>query len=237
MLSQKYNYYYNINSAENLFKRKDSSKKNEGEKKSSFLDLTYFQKVNYDLLIKRSKYPGLVFFRKLLKNYLNTVKLYSHKMNYSQTHPEELEEIISFSLNAENNNKFNYFFKGYILKLLHLYEYVYDFIYKKHQLYKLEEKNIIIMKKQQDIISDKKKLDNARTLRKLLEKKRLDSDKLLIEKWKMPPKYIGRRNYISNFRKNLVRARSREIILKKKEVDKSKVSMDDDMNDFLFFEK
>ena len=237
MLLQKYNHYIDMNSVENLFKRKVSPKKGEDDKKSSFQDLTYFQTVNYDLLIKRAKYPGLVFFRKLLKNYLSTIKLYSDEMDYSKTHPDYLEEIISFSSNAENNDKFNYFLNRYLIKLMQLYEYVYDYTYKKHQLYLLEEKNIIIMKKQQDLISDKKKLDNARTLRKLLEKKRIDANKLLIEKWKMPPKYVGKGNYIGNYCKNLVRAKSREIILKKNKIVKSKISMDDDINDFLFFEE
>ena len=158
-------------------------------------------------------------------------------MPYYKIHPESLDEIIDFSLNAENNQKFNIFLNRYILKLLQLYEYVYDYIYKKHQLYKLEEKNIIIMKKQKDIISDKRKLDNARTLRKLIEKKRFNANILLIEKWKMPPKYIGRGNYIGNYCKNLVRAKSRENILKKKKIAKNKISMDDDVNDLLFFDE
>ena len=93
------------------------------------------------------------------------------------------------------------------------------------------------MKKQKDIISDKRKLDNARTLRKLIEKKRFNANILLIEKWKMPPKYIGRGNYIGNYCKNLVRAKSRENILKKKKIAKNKISMDDDVNDLLFFEE
>jgi hypothetical protein len=237
LLLQRYNYYHNLNKSEDLFTQKNPSKKREDEQKSSFQDLAYFQKVNYNFLIKRAKHPGLVFFQKLLKNYLNTIKLISNEMPYYKIHPESLDEIIDFSLNAENNQKFNIFLNRYILKLLQLYEYVYDYIYKKHQLYKLEEKNIIIMKKQKDIISDKRKLDNARTLRKLIEKKRFNANILLIEKWKMPPKYIGRGNYIGNYCKNLVRAKSRENILKKKKIAKNKISMDDDVNDLLFFDE
>ena len=237
LLLQRYNYYHNLNKSEDLFTQKNPSKKREDEQKSSFQDLAYFQKVNYNFLIKRAKHPGLVFFQKLLKNYLNTIKLISNEMPYYKIHPESLDEIIDFSLNAENNQKFNIFLNRYILKLLQLYEYVYDYIYKKHQLYKLEEKNIIIMKKQKDIISDKRKLDNARTLRKLIEKKRFNANILLIEKWKMPPKYIGRGNYVGNYCKNLVRAKSRENILRKKKIAKNKISMDDDVNDLLFFDE
>ena len=237
LLLQKYNYYHNLNKSEDLFTQKNPSKKREDEKKSSFQDLGYFQTVNYNFLIKKAKFHGLVFFQKLLKNYLNTIKLLSNEMPYYKIHPEYLDEIIDFSLNAENNEKFNIFLNRYILKLLQLYEYVYDYIYKKHQLYKLEEKNIKIMKKQKDIISEKRKLDNARTLRKLIEKKRLNANILLVEKWKMPPKYIGKGNYIGNFCRNLFRAKSRENILKKKKIVKNKISMNDDLNDLLFFDE
>ena len=75
-LNTKYMYYYNKVSKEHLFQKKEnSSSKKDDDIKSSFQDLTYFQTINYNKLIKKAKYPGLIFFRKLLKSYLNFSKL------------------------------------------------------------------------------------------------------------------------------------------------------------------
>ena len=236
ILLQKYDFCNHMNSQENLFTRKSSKQKREDEQKSSFQDLAYFQTLNYNILIKKAKYPGLTFFRKLLKYYLSLIKLYSNELIYSKTHPEYLEDIITFSINAENNPKFTYFLNRYILKLLELYEYIYDYTYKKNQLYKLEEKNLIVMKKQKVIISDKRKLDNARTIRKFIDKKRFDNDKLLIEKWKVPAKYVGRRNYIGNYCGDLIRAKSKEIIIQKRKIVTKKYSLDDELEEFIEYE-
>ena len=235
LLLQKFNTYHNALTTGDLFTTKTPSKKKDDEQKSSFQDLTYFQTVNYQFLIKKEKLSGLFLFKKLLKNYLSIIK-YCPKEIYSKTHPEDLDDIIELSLSAENNAKTNFFLYRYILKLLQLYEYVYDFISKKHQKYKLVEKNLIIMKEQQYIISEKRKLDNMRTLRKLIEKKRLDNQKLIIEKWKRPPKFNEKRNYIGNYIKKLVRAKSNEILLIKKKIAESKKDKDTDVKDLILYD-
>ena len=84
------------------------------------------------------------------------------------------------------------------------------------------------------MISEKRKLDNARTLRKLLDKKRFDANRQLIKKWLMPPKYIGKGNYVSIYCRNLVRAKSREIVMKKKNIVKRKSSFENDLDEFLY---
>ena len=234
MLLKKYDTYYHKFSQENLCSKKSNNQTIKDEQKSSFQDLLHFQTFNYNILIKKAKYPGLVFFRKLLKYYLILIKLYSNEFLYSKAHPEELEEIITFSMNAGNYPKYNnHILNRYILKLLQLYEYICDYIDKKNQSYKLEEKNLIIMKRQQDIISDKRKVDNARTLRKLIEKVKIDNDKLLIEKWKIPSKYIERRAYIDKYRRDLIKAKSKEITIKKRKSLKKKNRMDYDLEQFL----
>ena len=92
------------------------------------------------------------------------------------------------------------------------------------------------MKEQQYIISEKRKLDNMRTLRKLIEKKRLDNQKLIIEKWKRPPKFNEKRNYIGNYIKKLVRAKSNEILLIKKKIAESKKDKDTDVKDLILYD-
>ena len=235
-LLNKYNTLYTMITTEDLFGKKVPLKKKKDEQKSSFQDLIYFQTVNYQFLIKKAKHSGLFLFRKLLKNYLNVIK-YSPKELYSQIRPDYLEDIIELSHNAENNTKTNFLLYRYILKLLQLYEYVYDYHYKKHQKYKLVEKNLKIMKKKQETISNKRKLDNMRTLRKLLEKRRVDNEKLIIEKWLKPPKFFDKRNYIDYYRRKLVRAKSNEIILMKKKIAESKIEKDNDAYDLIYYEE
>ena len=234
MLNTKYMYYYNKVSKEHLFQKKEkSSSKKDDDIKSSFQDLTYFQTINYNKLIKKAKYPGLIFFRKLLKSYLNFSKLNTDENFYNKTHPDYLEEIIHFSQNAEDNPKYFFYINKYTLQILQLYEYICDYIYKKYHIYKLEEKNLAVIKQQKYLINEKRKLDNARTLRKLLDKKRYDSNKQLIQKWLMPQKYIGKGTYVSTYCRNLVRAKSRENMLKKKNIIKIKNNFDNDLNEFL----
>ena len=235
MLETKFIHFYNIISKENLFQKKDkASSKKDDDIKSSFQDLTYFQTVNYNNLIKKAKYPGLIFFRKLLKSYQSFSKLINEENIYYKDYKDILEEIIHFSQDAENNQKYFFYINRYTLQLLQLYECICNYMYKKYQIYKMDEKNLPIIKKQQNLISEKRKLDNARTLRKLLDKKRFDANRQLIKKWLMPPKYIGRGNYVSIYCRNLVRAKSREIVIKKKNIVKRKSSFENDLDEFLY---
>ena len=118
MLNTKYMYYYNKVSKEHLFQKKEkSSSKKDDDIKSSFQDLTYFQTINYNKLIKKAKYPGLIFFRKLLKSYLNFSKLNTDENFYNKTHPDYLEEIIHFSQNAEDNPKY-FFYMSHTFDIL-----------------------------------------------------------------------------------------------------------------------
>ena len=59
-------------------------------------------------------------------------------------------------------------------------------------------------------------------------------NKQLIKKWLMPKKYIGKGNYVSTYCKNLVRAKSREILMKKKKAGKRKSIIDDGLEEFLY---
>ena len=239
MLLQKYNTYHDMNSKnskDNLFSPKGPKKEKEKKLKSSFHDLDYFQAINYNILIKRAKNPGLIFFRKLLKSYLNIIKQYPKEIINSETHPRYLKEIITFSTNAEKNPKFTHFLNGYILKLLKLYEFIFDYTYEKNQLYKLEENNLIIMKKQQNIISENRKLETTKAIRKLIETKRFGKDKILIEKWKLPAKIVDRRNYIGNYYGDLIRKKNKRNSEKKRKTIKKIYSLDDCLVEFLDYD-
>ena len=68
-IKEKYKDEYNQNLINNQFK--ELRKLNKSDAHSSFADFKYFQAVNYNFQISRTKYQGLVFFKKLLHNFLN----------------------------------------------------------------------------------------------------------------------------------------------------------------------
>ena len=56
---------------------------------------------------------------------------------------------------------------------------------------------------------------------------------VIIEKWKIPSKYIERRAYIDKYRRDLIKAKSKEITIKKRKSLKKKNRMDYDLEQFL----
>ena len=237
-LIEEYKYTHEAFSYRDLFyKSKVSTKKENKIKniKSTFQDLDYYQTVNYNALIKKAKHSGLIFFRKLLKYYLSLIKLNEFISIYDKTHPDYLDDIIKFSLNAEKNPEYSYFINRYILKILELYEYACNHIYQIYLADKLDKNNLIFIKKGLDIISHIRKSDNAKSLRNIIEKKKYDAKIKLIEKWKMPYKYVGKKNYIGNYCRDLVKAKNRQKSSKKMKTVKTQVNKDDDLKEFLFY--
>ena len=234
-LIEEYKYFNEAFSNRDLFYNNKVSTKIGNEIKSTFQDLEYYQTINYNTLIKKAKYSGLIFFRKLLKYYLTLIKLKENLTIYKETHPDYLKVIVNFSKNAEQNPRYSYFINRYILKILQLYEYVCNYIYKKYQLDKLDKKNLVIINKELDIISYIKKADNIRGIRKSIEKKRYESFIKLIEKWKMPPKYIGKKNYIGTYCRDLVKGKNKKKLFKKRKTVKTQVKNDNDFEDFLCY--
>ena len=105
-------------------------------------------------------------------------------------------------------------------------------IYEK---YSSNEKNKIIIKKEYDKIGNQRKIDNSRTIRRLIENKRINACKQLIEKWQQPDKYIGRRidgNYYKLFHKNA----SQDDISKRKNNMNNKYGISDELMGFIDFE-
>ena len=236
ILTQKYNYLFNINLKNDIFK-KTSKKPKKGEVcKSSFADFNYFQTVHYNFQIKKAKYPGMVFFGKLLKYFLNFLSMnyysFTKEKFYTHIHPDYLNEILEYSKNMDFNDRNYYLIYQYIIKLLKLYEYICDFVFKKDIELNSNEKNIPLIKKEKDKITNKRKLDNAREIRILIENKRINGNKQLIEKWLKPEKYISKRINENNY-KLLLRNKSQDDILKIRRNKNRKNGINDEINFFI----
>ena len=240
ILTEKYKYIFNVNSKNDVFKLEPKKPKKSEAGKSSFADFNYFQTINYNFQIKKAKYPGMVFFGKLLKCFLNFLSMnydsFNKKKFYTHISPDYLNEILEHSEKMNFNEKNYYLIYEYIIKLLKLYEYICDYVFKKDVEYNSNEKNIPIIKRENDKIGNKRKLDNARTIRMLIENKRINANKQLIEKWLKPEKYISRKVDNNNY-KILLRNKSQDDMIKTKKYIKINNELNDEINGFIEIEE
>ena len=195
LLKEKFKDEYNQNLVNNQFK--ELRKLNRSDAHSSFADFKYFQTVNYNFQISRAKYQGLVFFKKLLHNFLNFLSLnydsFTKEKFYSHINPDYLDEILLYSKDLEFNDRNYFLIYDYTLKILKLYEFICFYVLRKNKEYNSNKKNIDIIKKEYDKITNQRKLENSRTIRRLIENKRINGCKQLIEKWQKNDKYISRK--------------------------------------------
>lgn len=195
LLKEKFKDEYNQNLVNNQFK--ELRKLNRSDAHSSFADFKYFQTVNYNFQISRAKYQGLVFFKKLLHNFLNFLSLnydsFTKEKFYSHINPDCLDEILLYSKDLEFNDRNYFLIYDYTLKILKLYEFICFYVLRKNKEYNSNKKNIDIIKKEYDKITNQRKLENSRTIRRLIENKRINGCKQLIEKWQKNDKYISRK--------------------------------------------
>ena len=236
ILKEEYNRIYNIKLQEDLIKKNQKKKKISDGGKSSFADFNYFQTLNYNFQIKKAKYPGIVFFGKLLKYFINFLSMkydsFTKEKFYSHIHPDYLNEILEYSEKMDFNDRNYFLIYRYILKLLKLYEYICEYVFKKDEQFRYNEKNIPLIKKEKDKIINKRKLDNARTIRILIENKRINANKQLIEKWMKPEKYISRKVDNNNY-KILLRNKSQDDIFKRPKMYNIGKGLNDELNGFI----
>ena len=235
ILKEKYNYIFNMNTKNDMFKKTQKKPKKSEAGKSSFADFNYFQRINYNFQIKKAKYPGMVFFGKLLKYFINFLSMnydsFTKEKFYTHIHSDYLNEILEYADNMDFNDRNYFLIYQYIIKLLKLYEYICDYVFKKDVEYNSNEKNIPIIKRENDKIANKRKLDNARTIRILIENKRFNANKQLIEKWMKPEKYISRKVDNNNY-KVLLRNKSQDELIKRKKYI-SQNELNEELNCFI----
>ena len=240
IIKQKDNYIYNINLKNDIFKKSTKKPKKGEVGKSSFADFNYFQTINYNFQIKKAKYPGMVFFGKLIKYFLNFLSMnydsFTKEKFYTHIHPDYLNEILEYSKNMDFNDRNYFLIYQYIIKLLKLYEYICEYIFKRDVELNANEKNLPIIKRENDKIANKRKLDNARTIRILIENKRINANKQLIDKWLKPEKYISRKVDNNNY-KILLRNKSQDDILKMKKYNNYKYGLNEQLNAFIELEE
>ena len=163
---------------------------------SSFADFNYFKQMNYLKLIKQYKYPGILLLETFIKNIKNFLffKYEDYDMNRIYRIISELKLKKIFNLNKDsfdedNKNMIN----DYILKLIKIYDDICQFVKNKHILYKSNNNNKIFMAQKREELINIRKIDNNRKIKILLEEKRQQNIKKIIDKWNAPLKKMKRK--------------------------------------------
>ena len=199
------------NSVKHLEINKNNNFKKKYEQKSittSFTDFNYFKQMNYLNLIKQYKYPGILLLETFVKNIKNFIsfKYKDYDMNKIYEIESELKLKKIFNLNKDSFDEYNKnMINDYILKLIKIYDYICQYVRNKHILYKSNNKNKIFMDKKREELINMRKIDNNREIKILLEDKRQNNIKKIINKWNAPLKKTKRKieeKYNFNFKRN-----------------------------------
>lgn len=186
---------------------------------SFLINLNYFHRINYNNLIHKYKYPGLMLLEKLM-NYFNynlpkeeARKIFNAEKGNNYLPFEVLFRILKTKLDFFND-KNQYLIIEYILHLIKLYEYLCECFMRNDKQYRsLFEAQY---KKINENIQNERKIHNARLIRKLIDERRENNSKKLIEKWQKKPNLMGRKLDLDIKPFYLERNLSQEYIRKKK---------------------
>ena len=193
---------------------------------SFLINLNYFHRINYNNLIHKYKYPGLMLLEKLM-NYFNynlpkeeAKKIFNAAKGNNYLPFDILFKILRTQLDYFND-KNQYLIIDYILHLIKLYEYLCQYFMRNDKMYRSMFETQY--KKYNETIQNEKKIYNARLIRKLIDERRENNSKKLIEKWEKKPNVMGRKLDLDVKPFYLERNLSQEYIRTKKkkgEVDK-----------------
>ena len=163
---------------------------------SFLINLNYFHRINYNNLIHKYKYPGLMLLEKLM-NYFNynlpkeeARKVFNDAKGNNYLPFDILFKILRTQLDFFND-KNQYLIIDYILHLIKLYEYLYQYFMRNDKMYRSMFETQY--KKYNESIQNEKKIYNARLIRKLIDERRENNSKKLIEKWNKKPNVMGRK--------------------------------------------
>ena len=215
ILQKKLKYLDDINQKNNMNIAQTKTSK-EVVSYNSFLDMKYFQIISYNNLLKKYKFTGNLLLNKLI-NYL--LYLYKNELNYFNLDPKEYQQYLApeefiniIKASKEGFNEKNYFLiSEYTLKILRLYEFVGNYIIARNNKNKENEGYKNLYQKINDKIQASRKTNNAKNIRKLIDKKREKTGKKLIEKWEKQV-FIQNRIFAIDIRPELHRNRSQDNI-------------------------
>ena len=198
-------------SPNNIYKKKN----NQRSITTSFVDFNYFKYMNYLKLIKQYKYPGVILLETIItiiKNFIS-FKFEDYDMNriyriISELKFQKILELNRDSFNEDNKDMIN----DYIVKLVKIYDDICQYVKNKDILYKSNINNKIFMNKKREELINKRKIENNREIKELLEERRQNNIKKLIDKWNAPLKRVKRKIAAKYNLKKIEKLRNKSMI-------------------------
>ena len=188
-----FNYYKDIIIKSFVIKKNTSTNiynnTNSNEKKISSIDLNTMKK--YYEQLEKYKYDGLLLLHKLIELLKNLSHIKYDKSNYLSKifDDKNLIEILSFNFSKFTKEKI-YYINNYIITLISKYEIICKYIINKNEAYSRNKKiKEFIKEKRMKLILIKKK-ENSEILRKIINNKKFEDMKKIIEKTSKITSYI-----------------------------------------------
>ena len=182
-LNKKYNYLKN-------FKEEEKNINDEIKKERGYImDLNAFKKIIYHKMINKFKYKGLLILAKLIDIIKNFFSLNYTNYGISKAYKFVEKNILNkiLRINVKNINNINQsYINIYILNLLKIYEDICEYIKYKDKQYNSIESNKLIIHMKNEEIQLQRKINNSRNIRQLVEEKRINGIKKIIQKNKRP---------------------------------------------------
>ena len=191
ILVRTYKYY-----EENILKNSNNKKnisykvndKNSKEKLSS-IDIACLKK--YRAQLEKYKYDGLLLLQKLIELLKNLSHIKYGKSHYFSEffNDKNLKSLLNLNLNKYNSDKI-YLINNYIITLISKFEIICKYIINRNDIYIHYEKNKEYIKEKQIQLTFQKKKENAEELRIIINDKKYEEMKKIVEKSKKISLYI-----------------------------------------------
>ena len=204
---------------------------------NAFNNIYYYNLIKYNKMRKRYKFEGLVFLEKLISiidsilSMNETTKIIDLNEAYNYINHDLLKQLLKTKREYFHENN-QFLIKEYTLKLLKLYEFICEFIINKNEESRQKYKEKYIKMRDQVLIE--RKLYNNKITKKMINDRKEDNAKKLMEKWNRKAVLETRKLGLDNIKNHIKKNRSLEYIREKEILEK--VDEDSDENNLFFDE-
>ena len=232
LLKKNYNYLKNLDF---VIINKDTKKLIQNKENSAFIDINDYKMIKYLKLLNKYKYKGMLLLE-ILINYIKSFiscKYDNYDINrcYKIIGELKLNNIFDMAKNSFSGiNKL--IINDSILILLKIYEDICLYVNNKHILYELNENNKIIMKNKFEELKSQRKLEYSRIIKLLIEEKRHNNIKKIIDKWNTPLKRV-RNNICTIYNLKTIKKEKNKSIGKIE--SQKRIFNQKEFNDFTFY--
>ena len=153
---------------------------------NAFSNIYFYNLIKYNKLRIKYKYAGLVLYEKIQNN-INYIFSENEKLNLFDSNevdnyiPQAILNQILMTKKENINENNEQLIKPYTLKLIKLFGFFYEIIINKNN--ESKKSNPDLYKQLRDQVQRERKIHNTKIIKKMLDEKRDNANKKLMEKW------------------------------------------------------